>query len=53
MKEKIKTKYDYMKEADNIEEDADFPIDTPKKQTKKEEYFDYYDDIKISIKEDW
>lgn len=47
--------YDYMREADVKEEDAEYPeeIVDSRKSTDRERYFDYYDDIKTSIKEDW
>lgn len=48
-----KTKYDLMKEADKYEEDAYFPEDFPRGKSKRDEYFEFYDDIKTSIKEDW
>lgn len=48
-----KTLYDLMREADRIEEDAFFPEELTVTKTLREEYFDYYDDIKTSIKEDW
>ena len=53
--EEFKTKYDYMRKADESEEDAFMPEDiiSSKKKSDREEYFDYYDDIKTSIKEDW
>ena len=51
----MKTQYDRMREADYCEEDAFFPDDwmEERKRTKKEEYFDYYDDIKLTPKDDW
>lgn len=55
MQEKVKSKYDYMKEADKYEEDAivfeEWNDDV--KRGEKEKYFEYYDDVKTSIKEDW
>lgn len=50
-----KTQYDYMRESEEKEEDAMFPeeIENVKKRSKREEYFDFYDDIKTNIKEDW
>ncbi len=48
-----KTQYDYMREADRTEEDAYFPEEIMPKKTQREEYFEFYDDIKTSIKEDW
>lgn len=50
-----KSKLDYMKEAENVEEDALIPeeIVDRRKQSEREKYFEYYDDIKTSIKEDW
>jgi hypothetical protein len=55
MNKNSKSMYDYMKEADKLEEDAICPeewIDDIKR-TERERYFEYYDDIKTSIKEDW
>lgn len=51
----MKTMYDLMREADDREEDACFPEDwmDERKRSKKEEYFDYYDDIKTTPKDDW
>lgn len=44
-----------MKEAEFKEEDAFFPEEISEQNTKsdREKYFDYYDDVKTSIKEDW
>lgn len=44
-----------MRESDYKEEDALFPeeINESIKKSEKEEYFEFYDDIKTSIKEDW
>lgn len=55
MQEKIKTQYDYMREADNKEEDACYPEEwqNDRKRSFKEEYFDFYDDIKTTPKDDW
>lgn len=50
-----KTQYDLMREADYLEEDAYYPEDWNDEQTKtdKERYFEYYDDIKTTPKDDW
>ncbi len=50
-----RTQYDLMREADKIEEDAFFPeeISDGYAKSDKERYFEYYDDVKTSIKEDW
>ena len=50
-----KTKYDFMRECENNEEDAFFPEDwiNDVNKTDRERYFEFYDDIKTSIKEDW
>lgn len=50
-----KTIYDYMRQADRSEEDAMFPeeIVGNRKSDDKEDYFDFYDDIKTSLKDDW
>ena len=55
MQNKFKNKYDYLKEADKYEEDAIIPEEwiSERERSKKEKYFEYYDDIKTSIKEDW
>ena len=52
--EKGKTQYDYMRESDYKEEDALFPEEIREnvKKTKREEYFEFYDDVKTSIKEE-
>ncbi len=50
-----KTLYDYMRESESKEEDALYPEEwhDERKKTEKEKYFEYYDDVKTSIKEDW
>ena len=50
-----KSEYDYMRESDEKEEDAFYPEEWNSERTKsaKEEYFEYYDDVKTDIKEDW
>ena len=55
MSEKMKTQYDYMREADFKEEDAMFPEEWQEQSSKttKEKYFDFYDDIKLTPKDDW
>ncbi len=54
MKE-TKTMYDYMREADTCEEDALYPeeMNEERQSTSKEKYFEYYDDIKLTPKDDW
>lgn len=44
-----------MKESEYKEEDAFLPEENyeQKSVSDREKYFDYYDDIKTSIKEDW
>ena len=51
----VKTKYDYMRECENNEEDAFFPENwvEDRDKTDREQYFEFYDDIKTNIKEDW
>lgn len=55
MQDKRKTQYDYMRESEYKEEDALYPEEWNEeiKRSAKEKYFDYYDDIKTNIKEDW
>ena len=55
MQKPVKTQYDYMRESEIKEEDALYPeeINEERKVSDKEKYFEYYDDIKTSIKEDW
>ncbi len=55
MQQKVKSQLDYMKEADKFEEDAIIPEEwiAERRQSDREKYFEYYDDIKTSIKEDW
>ena len=55
MSEKIKTQYDYMRLADSLEEDAMYPEEwlEERQLTSKEKYFEYYDDIKTTPKDDW
>ena len=52
---KGRTLYDLMRDADNCEEDAFYPEvwEEERQKTSKEKYFEYYDDIKISHREDW
>ena len=44
-----------MREAEEKEEDAFLPEEWAEedKKTEKEKYFEYYDDVKTDIKEDW
>ena len=55
MPRKIKTQYDYMRESEYKEEDAFFPDDWMEERDKssKEKYFEFYDDIKTTPKDDW
>ena len=55
MSEKQKTQYDFMREADKKEEDAFYPEEWEDKRIKdsKESYFEFYDDIKLTPKDDW
>lgn len=55
MEKGMKTKYDLLREADKYEEDALCPEEVlaESAQNEKERYFEFYDDIKTSIKEDW
>lgn len=55
MSEERKTLYDLMRNADNLEEDAAFPEEwmEERERSAKERYFDYYDDIKLTPKDDW
>ncbi len=50
-----KTQYDYMRESEFKEEDALFPeeINSERDRSEREKYFEYYDDVKTNIKEDW
>jgi len=53
--QKGKTLYDLMRESDNKEEDACFPEEweDERQKSQKEKYFEYYDDIKLTPKDDW
>lgn len=53
--QKEKSEYDYMRESDEKEEDAFYPEEWINSSDKsdKDKYFEYYDDIKTDIKEDW
>ena len=53
--QKEKSEYDYMRESDEKEEDAFYPEEWIDKRSKtdKDKYFEYYDDVKTNIKEDW
>lgn len=55
MSDKIKSQYDYMRMADLMEEDAMYPEEwmDERSQTDKEKYFEFYDDIKTTPKDDW
>ena len=55
MQTKQKTMYDLMRESEFKEEDASFPEEWMEEQklTDKEKYFEYYDDIKLTPKDDW
>ena len=55
MPNKGKTLYDLMRESDNKEEDAAYPEEWEDERIKssKEKYFEYYDDIKLTPKDDW
>lgn len=50
-----KTQYDLMRESESMEEDAYYPEDwmEERNKTDKERYFEYYDDIKTTPKDDW
>ena len=50
-----KTLYDLMRESESMEEDAFFPDDWMEdiKKSPKEQYFEFYDDIKTTPKDDW
>lgn len=50
-----KTMYDMMRESDLIEEDAYYPDEWKDNapSSDKEKYFDFYDDIKTTPKDDW
>ena len=51
----MKTKYDYMRESEYKEEDAMYPeeMNDERSLSDKEKYFEYYDDIKLTPKDDW
>ena len=53
--QKEKSEYDYMRESDLKEEDAFYPEEWHEDRIKsdKDKYFEYYDDVKTNIKEDW
>ena len=55
MSNESKTLYDYMRLADGMEEDAMYPEEwqDDKLKSDKEKYFEYYDDIKTTPKDDW
>ena len=44
-----------MRESENKEEDAAYPEEweDERQKSSKEKYFEYYDDVKISHREDW
>ena len=45
--------YDLMRKSDQMEEDAFSEDENEKTTTDKEKYFDFYDDIKLTPKDDW
>lgn len=46
--------YDLMRRSDDFEEDGAEQEDFKKSaKTDKEKYFEYYDDIKLTPKDDW
>lgn len=55
MSGKFKTQYDYMRQSESMEEDAMYPEEwnDEMQQTSKEKYFEFYDDIKTTPKDDW
>ena len=55
MQQNGKTLYDLMREADYLEEDAAYPEEwlDERNKTSKEKYLEYYDDIKLTPKDDW
>ena len=55
MQTKHKTMYDLMRESEFKEEDASFPEEWMEEQklTDKEKYLEFYDDIKLTPKDDW
>ncbi len=55
MGQKYKTQYDLMRESENKEEDAFLPEELldERNLSDKEKYFAYYDDIKLTPKDDW
>lgn len=55
MSDQQKSLYDRMREADYLEEDAAYPDEwlDERNISDKEKYFAYYDDIKLTPKDDW
>ncbi len=55
MPNKYKTKYDYMRESETKEEDAMYPEEWLDERglSDKEKYLEFYDDIKLTPKDDW
>lgn len=55
MSREFKTQYDYMRESEFKEEDAAYPEEWREERgkTDKEKYFEFYDDIKTTPKDDW
>lgn len=43
--------YDLMRKSDNCEEDCAEEEDAP--TSAKEKYFEFYDDVKLTPKDDW
>lgn len=55
MNGKSMTQYDLMRASENFEEDAFYPEEWEDNRTlsDKEKYFEFYDDIKLTPKDDW
>ena len=55
MPDKMMTQYDYMRLSETLEEDAMYPEEWNDQRisSDKEKYFEFYDDIKTTPKDDW
>ncbi len=55
MSGKMRSEYDFMRECEDKEEDAFFPEEWEEtwELSDKEKYFEFYDDIKLTPKDDW
>jgi len=51
----MRSEYDFMRACEDMEEDAYYPEEWEDEWelSDKEKYFEFYDDIKLTPKDDW